>query len=317
MTWQKWFIWGLGCVAALCTTGETKGQKTAPPSPGSSPVALVNGEPIAMAELDAVLQLIPPKGPPPNEAEIRQDRLDILEMLIDDLLIRQFLSKNTKPVSQAELAKEFELLQTSLKSRKITLKDFLKDTKQTEAHLRMDIVKKLQWEHYINEHESEGALKHYYEENRDYYDMVKVRLHHILIRLSPKASENERSQSRAQLQQLRQQILAGQITFADAARKHSQCESASKGGDIGYFIRKFVLDERIARAAFALKIGEVTEPVDSEYGVHLLTVTDRTKGEPSRLEAIKDTVRQHYAMEIWQNILAQERKTATIETKFP
>ena len=78
-----------------------------------------------------------------------------------------------------------------------------------------------------------------------------------------------------------------------------------------------MLDERIARAAFALKIGEVTEPVDSEYGVHLLTVTDRTKGEPSRLEAIKDTVRQHYAMEIWQNILAQERKTATIETKFP
>jgi hypothetical protein len=317
MAWQEWLVWGFSCVAVFSSAGEVKGQKPPPTPLGTSPAALVNGEPISLAEVDAVHELIPSKGNALTPSEIRQNRLDILDMLIDDVLIHQFLKKKTTPVTQAEFSKEWELLHSSLKARNRTLEEFLKDTKQTEAHLRTEIVKKLQWERYLSQHITEAALKRYYEENREYYDMVKVQIRHILIRVSPKQGESERNLARARLEQLRGQLLANQITFEDAARKYSQCESASKGGDLGYFIRKFVLDERVAKAAFALKVGEISEPVETEYGLHLLKVTDRTKGEPSQFETIKDKVRQHYAMDLCQNIIGQERQTARIETRLP
>ena len=56
--------------------------------------------------------------------------------------------------------------------------------------------------------------------------------------------------ARSQLSNLRQDIVTGKIDFADAARKYSVCPSASKGGDLDYFPRKYAFHENFARVAF-------------------------------------------------------------------
>ena len=66
---------------------------------------------------------------------------------------------------------------------------------------------------------------------------------------------------------LQQQIVAGKVNFADAAREHSQCPSAAKGGDIGLVTRKWMVDEAVAKVAFAMKKDEVSDVVESEFGV--------------------------------------------------
>jgi len=236
-------------------------------------------------------------------------------MLIDDLLIRQYLNKNAPRITQEEFTKEYETLLAALKTRAMTLQDFLKDIHQTEDHLRLDIIKKLQWDKFIRQNVSDAALKKYYDDNRDFYDQVTVQVSHILFRLPPNAPPAERGQARARLADLRRQILANQISFADAARKYSQCRSAAQGGDIGFIMRKWVVDERIAQAAFALKVGEVSDVVETEDGVQLLTVTARNPGQPSNFDKIKDLVRENMAKEIWDNLVVQQRKAAKIEIK--
>ena len=78
-----------------------------------------------------------------------------------------------------------------------------------------------------------------------------------------------------------------------------------------------MLDENFARAAFALKVGEVSDVVQSEYGLHIIKVTDRKPGTPSDYEKMKDEVRDFCVEEMRQSLVAQERKTAKIEVNLP
>lgn len=317
MTARKWMmgIWG-GVVALVLGTTSAIAQTTPKPAPGQTmPAAIVNGEPITVAELEGVLQMMPTPPSPLTATQQKQRRADALDMLIDDLVVRQYLNKNAPRITQQEFTKEYEGLLAALKTRAMTLQDFLKDIHQTEAHLRLDIIKKLQWDKFIHQHVTEAALKKYYEDNRDFYDQVTVQVSHILYRLPSNAPPAERAQARARLADLRRKILANQISFADAARKFSQCSSAARGGDIGFIMRKWVVDERVAQVAFALKVGEVSDVVETDDGVQLLKVTARNPGQPSHFDKIKDLVRENMAKEIWDNVVARQRKVARIEMK--
>jgi peptidyl-prolyl cis-trans isomerase C len=293
-----------------------------PPRP-SKPVAAVNGDLITEAELEAVLKLLPPAPAPDpakavaKEVQQRQLRREALEMLVDDVLMRQYLAKNGRRVEGKEIDQRLAELERALKSHKRTLQEFLADTAQTETHLRSDIQKKLQWDDLVGRQLTEPNLRRYYEQNRDFYDQVTVRASHILLRVPAAAAPSESQSAQVLLTDLRQKIVAGQLDFGEAAKKYSQCASAPLGGDIGYFPRKWAVDERIAKAAFELKVGDVGEVIRSDYGYHLIKVTDRKPGQPSDFDRIKDEVRENYAMELWQTLLVKQRQTAHIEVKLP
>ena len=325
----RWWITAILAGAAVGAIPVAQAQPPAPPkaptqaqakSPApapSAPAAVVNGEPITFFEVESVLKMMPPTKTPPTDLQLYQMRMEALDMLIDDVLIRQFLSVAVPKITQEEFNKEFGILQASLKERHLTMQDFLKDTNQTEDHLRMDVVKKLQWDHYVTQNATEEALKRYYEANRDHFDRTAVQASHIMFRVAATASEGEKAQAKARLADLRQKIVSGQIDFAEAAKKYSQGPSAAAGGDIGSFHRKFEVEEAIAKAAFALPVGQVSEVVATDYGLHLLKVTGRTPGTPSSFEAIKDKVRADFAMELWSDVLTRQRKIAKIDIRLP
>ena len=112
--------------------------------------------------------------------------------------------------------------------------------------------------------------------------------------------------------------MAGKLAFADAARKHSMCPSAPKGGDLGFIgLRDPAVDEAFARAAFALKAGEVSEPTDGEFGVHLVQATERKPGTPAAFEKVADLVRDCYAEDVRQGLVGLLRKQAPIQVTVP
>jgi peptidyl-prolyl cis-trans isomerase C len=93
---------------------------------------------------------------------------------------------------------------------------------------------------------------------------------------------NERSQVRAshllvadeaKCQALRAEIVAETITFADAAKQNSSCPSGKQGGDLGFFGKGQMVPE-FDRAAFTQPVGELSEPIKTQFGWHLLVVTD-------------------------------------------
>jgi len=70
----------------------------------------------------------------------------------------------------------------------------------------------------------------------------------------------------------REQIVSGRASFAELAQKFSDCSSARRGGDLGPFGRG-AMQRPFEQAAFALKVGELSEPVTTDSGVHIILRT--------------------------------------------
>ena len=90
-------------------------------------------------------------------------------------------------------------------------------------------------------------------------EFTQVRASHLLVK-----TEEE-------VKKLREEIVAGK-DFAEVAKEVSMCPSGAKGGDLGYFGRGQMVPE-FDKAAFSLPVGEISEPIKTQFGWHLLVVT--------------------------------------------
>jgi peptidyl-prolyl cis-trans isomerase C len=118
----------------------------------------------------------------------------------------------------------------------------------------------------------------YYEKNKDRFAVPEtVRASHILV-----DGEEEMAKVKADL--------GAGMSFEDAAKKYSTCPSKEQGGDLGFFSKAEMVKE-FAEAAFAMKVGDVTaEPVKTEYGLHLIKLTDRKEASVKPLDEVKDEI---------------------------
>ncbi|MBF0294688.1 MAG: peptidylprolyl isomerase [Magnetococcales bacterium] len=114
-------------------------------------------------------------------------------------------------------------------------------------------------------------------------EQVKVKARHILIKVPSGVSAKEEEQAKQTLLAVRQEVLAG-APFAQMARKYSQDETAREGGDLKWFGPGLMVAP-FEEVAFRLKPNEVSDPVRTPFGWHLILVEERKVLEPDSLEA--------------------------------
>lgn len=316
MNARKWTRGVLGGAATLVILAGEAMAQAPPAAPAPKPVAVVDGHMITQADVDELLRARPSAVPIPA-AQRRQMQMEAITMMVDDLLLQKFLREKGPRVDPAEVARQMGDLEQGLKKQGKTLADFLKETGQTEAEVRDAQMLMLQWAAYLRVRITDPELKRCFDENREFFDDARVRASHIVLRLPAGTPDAERQAARNRLLALRQEIVTGRIDFAQAAMKHSQCRSAPQGGDIGTFPRKFVVDEAFAKAAFALAIGQVSDVVQTEQGLHLIKVTERTPGQPADFTKVRDDVRGLCAEELRQTVLAEMRRTTRVDINLP
>lgn len=130
----------------------------------------------------------------------------------------------------------------------------------------------------------EAELREFYEEHPEYFRRPEqVAARHIIISTRDSADAADRSARRRELEDIRRRIVAGE-DFGDMARQYSQDGSAPDGGRLGTFGRGQMVPE-FEEAAFALEVGELSDIVETQFGYHLVQVTERT---PERVIAFAD-----------------------------
>ncbi|NOY44268.1 MAG: hypothetical protein GXP50_02260 [Deltaproteobacteria bacterium] len=118
-----------------------------------------------------------------------------------------------------------------------------------------------------------------------------VRARHILLKVPPNADEAKEKEVREKIEKLRQQILDG-ADFAELAKKYSEDPgSKDRGGDLGYFERGKMVPE-FEKVAFELEPGQVSEPVKTAFGYHLILVEDHRQARQQPLEEVRDRIEQ-------------------------
>ncbi|MFA6435194.1 MAG: peptidylprolyl isomerase [Elusimicrobiales bacterium] len=144
----------------------------------------------------------------------------------------------------------------------------------------------------------------------------RVRVRHILFRFEENAPLTEKNKALKKAEEVKKELDAG-ADFEEAALKYSDDkESAQKNGDLGYVVRG-MLPKEIDEKAFVLALGEVSKPISTQFGYHLIRVDEKRIAQKLRYEAVKDDLEQLLTQANFGKELAAYlkdlRKTAKIE----
>jgi peptidyl-prolyl cis-trans isomerase SurA len=142
----------------------------------------------------------------------------------------------------------------------------------------------------------------------------QTHVRHILLRAREGLSDAE---ARERLRRLRERTASG-TDFAELARIHSEDASASKGGDLGWVAAGDTVPE-FERVMNALKDGEVSQPIQTPFGWHLVQVVERRSDELSedrKKIAARQAIRARKADEAYQDWLRQSRDRAFVENRY-
>lgn len=278
----------------------------------AKPVAIVNGQAIAREEWEAAVKRLPP--PPANISPDAKKaaNMQMLALMIDDVLLRQFLSKQVPVPSATEVQQRMTQLETALRANKKTLADYYRETGLDEAKLRSGISAETQWQTYLARRLSQDDLKKYYDDNKDMFDGAKIRVAHIVYTIPPGDAKVEAS-AKSTMDTVRLELLKG-ANFGELAKRYSHDKSSSeRGGDLGWFPPRKADPDQFIRTASSMKKGEVSGLVRTDYGIHIIQIADFQPGKTSSFEEVKDSVKDVYADELKVSIILQQRRDAKIE----
>src|SRR5262247_1524330 len=147
---------------------------------------------------------------------------------------------------------------------------------------------------------TEDALKQTYNEAvKSMGGQEEVRARHILV-------ENE-DEAKAILDQIK-----GGGDFAALAKEKSKDPGAADGGDLGYFTKDQMVPE-FADVAFKMYPGQLSNPVKTQFGWHIIKLEDKRTKQPPEFEKVKDQIEAYVARKAQSEFVANLRKTAKIE----
>lgn len=169
------------------------------------------------------------------------------------------------------------------------------DTRQDEFRIpeqvRVDYVA-LTLESLLGQLQVDAAeVKKFYDANQRQFGVPETRqASHILITAEKSASDEAKQKARVRAEQIHSELKKNPASFAELAKKHSQDPgSAAKGGELGSFGRGSMV-KSFDDAVFSMKAGEISSPVESEFGYHIIRVTGITSGQIRSFEQARPDI---------------------------
>ncbi|MEZ6069022.1 MAG: peptidylprolyl isomerase [Pirellulales bacterium] len=178
----------------------------------------------------------------------------------------------------------------------------------TDAELREQIKTDIRSRKYMGTQLTDETLQAYFDEHHADFDGTSMRLEHIMIRPAGGRADAV-DQSLAQMASIRQRISEDKVAFADAARQYSDAPSRRDGGDLGYIKRDAPWDPVFLKTAFALDEGQVSEPLVTDHGVHLIRCEKIRRGFKT-FATMRDQV-QVAAVDDLQKKMVDEQRAQT------
>jgi peptidyl-prolyl cis-trans isomerase C len=296
-------------------TGGAAGAPAAPAAPPVKPVpatlpavvARVNGVDIPSAELERAIRNLEANVGNQVPAERRSEIYrGILDQLVEQKLLAQEAASRNIKATDTEIASGID----NMKKQAPTPDAFTKalaSRKMTEADLRAEashqiaINKLLTTEVEPKAAVTETDIADFYKKNPQFFMQPEaVRASHILLKAdTPEA----KAQAKTKADDLLRQIKGG-ADFAGLAKQHSNDGSAANGGDLGFFPRGQMV-KAFEEAAFALKPGEVSPVVETEFGYHIIKSGEHRTARTVPLAEVSDRIAQALRQQKQQQ-LAQE-----------
>ncbi len=295
-------------------------------SPQPPNAATVNGKAIPYADFETEITLLQRRMeqqgqilPEERMGEIRGQLLD--EMINQELLYQESQKQGLK-IDARKVEEEMDALKARYKDPQ-EFQQLLSEMHLTEKKIKEQMEQKMAIRAWLDKEiissidVSDEAAKSFYDQNPAYFAQpAQVHARHILIKVEEGATTETKQAARKKIEELKKRIDAGE-DFSALAREHSECPSAANGGDLGYFAQGKMV-KPFSDKAFSMKVNEVSDPVETNFGYHLIQILDRRESNTVTFDEAKEKIKQNLRnqgiQEKVQTHLAELRKVADIKT---
>jgi len=288
----------------------------------------VNGEEITRGDIQEVMavamQQVAGQVPP---QQLQQMQAQMYQRIRDDLIAKKLLDAAMATanvvVSEEEVAKTIEQIKSQPLPEGMTFEAALAAQGTTLEELTENIKEQMATRQFL-ESKTEGIAdateaeaKEFYDTNPDRFKKPEsITASHILIKFDESDTDETKAEKKAQLEAIRVDIIAETITFQDAAATNSHCPSKAQGGSLGPFGKGQMVPE-FEVAAFTQEIDEVGDVVETQFGYHIIKVSERQEEGVVAFEESKEQIiaflsnqKKQEAVQTFMNSL---RDNATIE----
>lgn len=282
-------------------TTESGSQGAGEAQGPEDPVAEINGEAVLRSEFESAFERsrrqMAQQNPMATDAQLNELRSQVLNNLIDREVLFQESVTEGFGVSDERVDLEIESIRGQFSTEE-EYQQALDNLGVSEAELELDIAKSLAIQGLLEEEVlgplevSDEEARSFYEENTDVFTQPdQVRARHILISTQDLESQDAVAEARSRAQDLLGELEQG-ADFAALAQEHSEGPSGPRGGDLGLFGRGQMVAP-FEEAAFSLEEGGISDIVETQFGFHIIQVTEKVAGGPVPFEDVRGDIDQY------------------------
>lgn len=243
---------------------------------------------------------------------LTQLRREAMDLMIEQTLVGQAAEEAGIEANPAEVDKHIEELRSvyssdesfamKLKDDGFTIDDYHRHiARMTAAKIYLDRIRMDAAD------ASETDLQRFYEENEARLTLPeRVRVRHILLTWKPMGTQDDRAAIRKQMEPILERARDGEDFAALATEFTDDYATKSTGGDTGLFPRGTMVPA-FEEVAFALEPGEISDPVETVFGIHILRLEERSESRLLPLDEIREQLREH---------VSEEKMAAAVQDKI-
>ncbi len=258
----------------------------------TGPIATVDGDEVTAERFnDAVFEQVERLPFPIQPSMVEEFRSQAVDAVINQFLIDRRLAEENIEVTDEDvdaLIEQFkagmggddEMYKMQLEMMGIDEDDF---REQLVEHARLEKFLEQEYDLGIDEEELRQMFeqfKHQFEQG----DQVHAR--HILVKVDQDADDEAVAEAEARAASIAEQAQADDADFEELAREYSEGPTADRGGDLGFFSRQDMVPA-FSDAAFSMEAGDVSEPVRSPFGFHVIQVVDTKEGQEADFDEVR------------------------------
>ena len=256
-----------------------------------------------------------------SDPEMESFRTEILDQLIaEELLYQEALRQGLEAGDQA-VDSQYQQMRSQFETDE-QWQQALSSNNTSEEELRSQISRNNLIQQVITDavgdstQVSQEEIQEFYENNPEFFEQgEQIAARHILISTEGLEDDAAIEDARQRAQDVRQELVDG-ADFATLAQERSEGPSASRGGELGTFGRGQMVPP-FEEAAFALEEGEISQVVETQFGFHVIQVTEKMDGGTAPVEQVSANIEQYLGQQKRADALAayveQLREDADVE----
>lgn len=261
-------------------------------------LARVNGEAVTKVDFDRLIKNMELSAKEPIPAERRDEIFrNALDQLVTYTVLTQATRARNVTIPDAEIDGNIKQMQSqfateegfkkALAARGMTLEKL-----RSDARTEMCINKMMETEVSGQAPATDVQVREFYDTNPDKFKQPEaVRASHILFAVDEKADEATKQKILTKAQGVLKEARGG-ADFAQLARQHSADGSAAQGGDLNFFPRGQMVGP-FDQAAFSMKPGEISDLVTTQFGYHIIKLTERRPASTVAFEQVAPRVKEY------------------------